>query len=169
MENKKKGFTLVELLIVITLTGILAGIVMIAFGGASERAKISKAKAEMKDIYNGISMLELDTVEWPGHKTPHLDECGQSNNEICPDGCNYGLSDCEAGLLCNPLAPDDYINWKGPYVEEVPEDPWGNEYFFDTDYHIGVECMVAIGSYGPNGVGLNQYDEDDIIYIIPSQ
>ena len=48
-------------------------------------------------------------------------------------------------------------------------DPWGNPYFLDTDYHTGGDCVVAIGSFGPNGVGQNLYDEDDIIYVIPSE
>ena len=61
---------------------------------------------------------------------------------------------------------DDFPDWTGPYLDEMPVDPWGNDYFFDPDYRIdGVKQMV-IGSSGPNGSGLNVYDEDNIIIIL---
>jgi hypothetical protein len=48
----------------------------------------------------------------------------------------------------------------------IPLDPWGHPYFFDTDYDIdpsgGVTNAAVIGSFGPNGVGQNVYDSDNI-------
>ncbi|MFH0987700.1 MAG: type II secretion system protein GspG [Patescibacteria group bacterium] len=166
---KNRGFTLIEILVSIAILVILAGVILMAYPIMIEKAKVSKARAEIKDIYNAISMLEIDSNEWLGHKMPRIKECGINNNEICSDGCLYNLSDCESGIVCNPPAPNDYFNWKGPYLEEISQDPWGNEYFFDTDYDTEDGCSVVVGSYGPNGIGLNQYDEDDIIYVIPSQ
>jgi hypothetical protein len=63
----------------------------------------------------------------------------------------------------------------------MPMDPWGNEYFFDTDYEVDnttdapcdggivpADCYLAVvvGSYGPDGVGNGLYNGDDIIKII---
>jgi hypothetical protein len=48
----------------------------------------------------------------------------------------------------------------------VPEDPWGNDYFLDTDYEINGVDYIVLGSFGPNGVGQNLYDDDDVIKII---
>ena len=166
--KKKEGFTLVEMLVVIAIIGILASIIFFSVGGAKEKAQIAKAKAEIRNIYNVFAFLENDTGEWPGHKTPNLDECGQNNNEICDDSCAFSLSDCDSGLSCDdPVIP--YSNWQGPYIsQEKLTDPWGSEYFLDTDYYIGGDCVAVVGSYGPDGIGNNQYNGDDIIFIIPT-
>ena len=191
--KNKKGFTLIELLVVIAIIGILAGIVLTSLPDAREKGKIAKARADIKDIYLAIFLLEADTARWPGHQEPYAKACGTTSvNEICSyptDNCNIGLNDCEAGLTCDdPLNP--YPNWIGSYFEEffyvaeVPSDPWGNEYFFDTDYYTDLdgdgtpECSVVIGSFGPNGLGnlkndgaggTDDNDGDDILYSISAE
>ena len=176
-RKKFRGFTLIELLVVIAIVGILAGIVLTALGSAREKAKIAKAQLEIKQIYNIILMLEIDTGYWPLKQDPNEDPIVQKdNNEICQEAaceCTfYDLIDCRAGLLCNPVnPPDEFPNWQGPYIANMPLDPWGNEYFFDTDYDIvpggGTKWAVVIGSYGPDGIGFNNYDTgDDVIYIV---
>ncbi len=171
--HAKNGFSLIEMLIIIAIIGTLASIVLSNVRTAKEKAKIARAKQEVRQIYNAITLLETDTEEWPGHQASYVIAAGKIGNEICPDGCNYPLSDCMAGIICNPGFPDNYFHWGGPYMSNIPEDPWGNEYFFDTDYDIqpgpGEKWAVVIGSYGPNGQGDNQYDDDDIIYTIISE
>ena len=164
----KKGFTLIELLVVIAIVGILAAIVLVNVGSSREKARIAKAKAETRNFYNAIAMLALDTEEWPNHQT--MEEVNQeADNEICADGCLISLNDCGAGLVC-----DDglFSNWQGPYISEIPLDPWGQEYFFDSDYDLNPagpsEWVAAVGSYGPDGIGNNQYNGDDILYIVPT-
>ncbi|KPJ55122.1 hypothetical protein AMJ47_01190 [Parcubacteria bacterium DG_72] len=167
----KKGFSLIEILVVIAIIGILATIVLVNLSVARKKAKIVQAQTEIRQIYNGIAMLNLDSDEWLAHKKPDEVEPGASGNEICQDGCTYSLEDDEVGLL-NDDSSNPYDNWDGPYINTIT-DPWGNEYFFDTDYdynqHMGLpgsKWVVVVGSYGPNGVGLNQYDADDIIYVV---
>jgi len=168
--KKEKGFTLIELLVVIAIIGILASIVLVSVNSVRQRAKITKAKAEARQIYNAILMLEQDTGEWPGHKAAYQIQPGASNNEICDDGCTFRFSDSRAGLTANDGL---YSNWSGPYLSATHLiDPWGSEYFFDTDYDLNPapgdqgQYGVVIGSYGPNGLRLNNYDADDVFYII---
>lgn len=174
MRNfSKKAFTLVEVLIVVTVVGFLVGIMLVSLVETKRKAKITKAQIETRSILNAILLLESDTGLWPGgqeaFKVNQTDD-----NEICPDGCAFGLSDSQAGLTSTN---GSYPNWKGPYIKEIPTDPWGNEYFFDTDYDIdpgaGREWVVVIGSYGPDGKEKDGYDsgyaDDDIIHTVPAE
>jgi prepilin-type N-terminal cleavage/methylation domain-containing protein len=164
----KKGFSLIEILVVITIIGILAMIVITNVNSARDAARIAKTRADNKAIFDAVLMLESDTGQWPGHKKAYQMESGSSNNEICDDGCDFKLSDPQAGLASTDgLFP----NWKGPYLSASQlVDSWGSEYFLDTDYDLNPasgdqgQYGVVIGSYGLNGVGLNQYDADDIYY-----
>ena len=163
----KQGFTLIELLVVIAIIGILASIVFVSFPGATEKARIGKARAEIGQIYKGILALEVETGCWPKSpaeadcKTPREVEVGGGNNEI------WDLSDLAVGIMGD--SGDDFYNWGGPYLDQIPLDPWGNNYFMDTDYNIDGTDFALLGSFGLNGVGQNLYDEDDVFFIIAEQ
>jgi len=168
-KKASRGFTLIELLVVIAIIGLLAGIVLVSLGGAREEARRGKARSEIHAIRTALLRLEIDTNEWPDHQPPW---------EVCDVGCpgtneTWDLNTEEAGLTQDDSG-SPYSGWKGPYLEAVPLDPWGNDYFLDTDYEIqtnGDPCdgaggcikAVAIGSFGPDGVGQNDYNADDII------
>jgi general secretion pathway protein G len=151
-----RGFTVIELMVVIGIIGIIAGIAVMALGKYVEKAKIAEATADINTIHKAMVLLENDTGEWPGHQTS-----GQINkgfgNEV------WDLSVPAAGLLSTDGA---FPNWKGPYLASITEDPWGKDYFFDTDYEIGGVDAAVVGSFGPNEVGQNLYDDDDVIKVI---
>ena len=144
----RKGFTLIELLIVIAIIGILSGIVLSSLSTAREKAKIAKALAEISQIETSLILLVDDTDQWPG---------GQD-----PDG-TFCTSPASDGNEIEDLHLEASLN---PYFPNMPTDPWGNGYFFDTDYDIDGGTSVVVGSYGPNGQGLNDYDDDDVVKII---
>jgi len=166
----EKGFTLIELLVVVAIIGILAGVILVGFSTASEKARIGKVKAELSQIYKAMQIMQIDTFEWPGHQTPITSGAVPlGDNELCDDGCTFSLTDNAAGLLGTDGA---FANWSGPYLQtdKILIDPWGSEYFFDTDYDIDptaeVNQAVVLGSYGPDGTGNNLYNADDIILLI---
>jgi prepilin-type N-terminal cleavage/methylation domain-containing protein len=165
------GFTLIELLVAISIIGLLATLSFAAYDSARDKAKVSKAQEEISQIATAIEMLAIDTNEWPGHQLADImcrDLPGgcPSGNELCGDGCANGLSSEAAGLTQNDSS-NPYTGWAGPYIYSIPLDPWDNEYFFDTDYNHSTQgWVVVVGSYGPDGIGNNQYNSDDIINII---
>ena len=167
--KKSEGFTLVELLVAIGIIGLLSTLAVVGYGSIRNSARTNVAKQHLHEIRKAIDMLENDTGFWPsqeaaaGSSNPQvagLVACGASDNEV------QDLGDEQSGLVANNT---DFTGWSGPYMNSVPTDPWGNEYFFDTDYDIaptGGEWGAVLGSYGPNGVGNNLYDSDDIIIVL---
>jgi len=162
-ERNRRGFTLVELMIVVVIIGVLAAMAAVRFNQARERVKIAEAKLWVNRIAKAIETMGAETGEWPNH-LPAGYVCYWPHNEV------WDLSTPEAGLVAND--PDDpYPDWGGPYMQSVPLDPWGHKYFFDSDYYLRDQhkWVAAVGSYGPNGKGPNYYDDDNIIVIIATE
>jgi prepilin-type N-terminal cleavage/methylation domain-containing protein len=186
-QINSRGFTLIELLVVIAIIGVLATMSTVAVNLARNKARIAKAQNDIDEIYKAIASMANDTNFWPKHQTiDSVCTSSCSNNEICgPDAtnatCATGLSASSSGII----ATDGIFGgWNGPYMYQVPLDPWNHEYFFDTDYMVkdadNTPCdgdalchnVVVIGSYGPDGLALPNgvsppaYGADDIIKII---
>jgi len=151
-----RGFTLVELMIVIAIIGILAAIALIVSSSYRTRAKVAEATSDLDMIYKAMVLLESDTGLWPGHQTVSQINQG-SGNEV------WDLSAAAAGLVSTD---GNFPGWDGPYLPSMPKDPWGNNYFLDTDYQINTVNQIVLGSFGPNGEGPNDYDDDDVIKIL---
>ncbi|MGB0757015.1 MAG: type II secretion system protein [Patescibacteria group bacterium] len=156
MLNRKKGFTLLEVLVVIGIIGVLTALGTVFYRTAQDDAEIAKAQADIDTLYEAIGELMVDTAEWPGHQTPEMINTSGSN-EL------WDLTTAEAGLL---QTDGSYTDWDGPYLPSIPLDPWGNQYFLDTDYDLNGVTVPVVGSFGPNGVGPNVYDSDDIVKVI---
>lgn len=175
LRSQKSGFTLIEVLVVIGIIGLLSTLGRAAFGYARNSAKITKVGADTEQIAKAMRILSNDTLLWPGGLP--IDAVGTAEGvEICSStpNCAYDMSSPAAGLVATD---GSYLGWSGPYMSSIPKDPWGNQYFFDPYYEIqpdGTPCdgesicapAAVLGSYGPNGVGNNDYDEDDIIKIL---
>ncbi len=185
MFKNKKGFTLIELLVTITIIGVLSTLATVAVNNARKNAKITKAVSTISELRKAIDIMEADTMRWPGDQQPKQIS-SSSDNELCgPDAnlntCTNSLIGGAGGLTAND---GSFQGWLGPYMNPFDLDPWGYEYFFDTDYSIdssdrpcecsgGVGCTdaVVIGSYGPDGLGApngvaGSYGCDDIILIL---
>jgi general secretion pathway protein G len=156
-SKNSAGFSLIELLVGIAIIGILSAIAIPAYMAYREKAKIAQAYAELKDIQLAIGLLAIDTNRWPGPNPVGV----TANLEA------WDLNALNAGLfVANPV---DFPNWRGPYIKSgVPQDPWGSDYFFDPDYNINGTNFVVVGSFGPNRVGRNVYDSDDVVLVLPA-
>ena len=158
--NKKNqtGFTIIDFLVVIGIIGFLSVVAMTATYYARIYAKKEKVYADLSAIAKAIENLALDTGQWPGHHIPYIPcvlncDCNEIEN----------LSVALAGIKdTDGLFP----NWSGPYIQILSNDPWGTAYFYDSDYAINGQTKAVVGSYGPNKQGLNNYDADDIVYVI---
>jgi prepilin-type N-terminal cleavage/methylation domain-containing protein len=185
-KKDNRGFSLIELLAVIAIIGTLATIAIGAIYSARERAKEARVLNDLKLISDAMVMLINDSNLWPGEQTVNV-VSAVANNEICGadvNGENCGaqtLSANTSGLLATN---GNFTNWAGPYLNSTILDPWGHEYFFDTDYSLDINSepcacggggctdAVVLGSYGPDGAGkptsgvAGAYGCDDIIKII---
>ena len=103
----KKGFTLIELMIVVIIIAALAAMVVPRLAGRSEQAKVAVAKADINsNISMALKLYELDNGSFPT--------------------TGSGLN----ALIAQPSSGAQVSNWNGPYLEKPPIDPWGNPYQF---------------------------------------
>jgi len=153
--TRSSGYTLIELLVNLAIIGILTGISISTYITYKEKAKIARAKVDLKKIHLAIEALAIDTEKWPGPNTIGV----TTNQEI------WDLTTTEAGLLS---ATNAFTNWKGPYIESIPKDPWGSDYFFDPDYYINGNPVPVVGSFGPDKKGKFTYDSNNIYRLLPT-
>ena len=159
-RTKEGGFSLIEIMVVLGVIAVLTGIAVPAYNSYIEKGKIAEAMSDLKRIQTAIIALATDTGEWPGHQSIGKLDSGGSN-EI------WNLNAATAGLTADDPGTA-YPNWNGPYITSVPLDPWGTNYFMDTDYTFG-GTVVAIGSFGPDKCcwSPQTYDSNNEILILP--
>ena len=147
---KKNGFTLMEIMIVVSITGLLMAMGALAVVKGMTNTRINQAESELEIIATAMLQLAWDTGRWPNRAI----RTNPGSREV------WALSASTTGLLEDDSA---YKGWRGPYLDsDILIDPWGNPYFFDPDYRVDGVMRVAVGSFGPNRVGRNMYDNDDV-------
>jgi len=122
-RQRLQGFTLVEMLLVLVILGVLAGIVYPRVAGTGERARVTSTKTQIDAFKTALNLFEVD-------------------NGYYPKGRN--------GLLDLMQKPRDSQNWHGPYLESIPKDPWGNEYVYEFPGRHNPNSFDLM-SMGPDG------------------
>jgi len=154
----RQGFTLIELLVVVAIIGLLASIVLVSLGSAREKSRIAVAESVVVEL----SKVVLINYEQSNGTSP-----SPSNTDI-GTGCTYWGSGTVVGFVNN--SGNRYDEWLGPFLPEVPKDPWGRCYTIDGPVNEscpGDLCGSKVCSSGENGVyeswnGLPESRGDDI-------
>lgn len=127
----QRGFTFVEIMVVVAILAILAAIVVPRIMGRTDEAKITAAKVQMRNVEGALKLYKLDTGKYP--PTEH------------------GLE----ALVTKPTSGKVPKNWrKGGYLQAVPKDPWGTPFIYLSPGVHDDYDLVSNGSDGePGGEG----------------
>jgi general secretion pathway protein G len=132
--NRQSGFTLLEMLVVMVIIGLLAGLVGPRIFGKVDSSKVQTAQTQVKMLESALNIMRLDVGQIPPPE--------------------QGLQ----WLLSAPLDSNLQSLWKGPYIEgALPMDPWNNPYQYTTPGPDNKPYAVySFGADGkPGGEGLN--------------
>jgi general secretion pathway protein G len=127
---RQRAFTLVEMLLVLTILAILAGIVIPKMSGRIPQAKIAAAQTDISAFKTALGMYEVDTGSFPAGRNGLMALIQKPNNNV--------------------------LGWKGPYLEKdtLPLDPWNKPYVYEFPGKHNPSGF-DIYSMGPTGQGGN--------------
>lgn len=130
--RRQAGFTLVELMLVMVILATLAAIVVPKLSGRTEKARKTAAMADINNIKGMLNLYEVEVGHYPE-----------------PDD----------GLMALLENVEEDPNWGGPYLEQPPIDPWGQEYIYDYPgrYNVDGFDLYSVGADGDEGT------EDDVV------
>jgi general secretion pathway protein G len=130
----QRGFTLIELIVVVLILAILAALVVPRVVGRTSDAKRAKAAA---DIATMASLLQQYRVD----------------NDVYPS--------TEEGLDALRKQPSNTPNWRGPYSsKDIPTDPWGSPYIYESPGPNGEDFLIT--SYGSDRAAGGDGDAADL-------
>jgi general secretion pathway protein G len=128
-QHAVRGFTLLELLVVIAIIGLLATLVGPKVAEIFDKSKTKVAKIQISEIDKSLQVFKLDVGRYPTTAE--------------------GLQ----ALIAKPGAAN---GWNGPYMQSVPNDPWGNPYrYANPGPNGGIEILSLGADNAPGGEGEN--------------
>ncbi len=122
---RERGFTLIEIMVVVVIIGLLATLVLPRVLGRQEEAFVAKAQSDIRALSSALQLYKLDNFSFPSTE--------------------QGLE----ALVRKPSGDPPAKNWKqGGYIDRLPNDPWGNPYQYLSP---GEQSEVDIWSFGADG------------------
>jgi len=129
-QSKTKGFTLLEMLVVVLIIGLLVTIVVVNVAHRPDEARIKTAKAQIAQISQALDMYNLDNSQYPTE-----------------DQGLMALFEEPTGFPAPPAwGPQPYMRGKEP-----PKDPWGGDYHYSIDDKTGMFLIISFGAKGEEG------------------
>ncbi len=130
--NKQQGFTLIEVMVVVVILGILAAVVVPRIMDNPDKARITKAKQDIRAMESALNLYRLDNFSYPN---------------------------TEQGLEALVSVPSDLANSEnykqGGYIRKLPKDPWGSAYLYLSPGEHGELDIYSLGVDGaPGGTGV---------------
>jgi general secretion pathway protein G len=129
----QKGFTLIEIMVVVVILGILASVIAPRIMDNPDKARVSKAKHDINALESALDVYRLDNFVYPT--------------------TDQGLE----ALVSPPTTSPEPPNWKqGGYIKRLKKDPWGNDYLYLSPGQNGEIDIYSLGADGaPGGDGIN--------------
>ncbi len=126
-----RGFTLIEVMVVIVILAVLAALVVPKVMGRPDEARITAARQDIASILQALKLYRLDNMRYPTTE--------------------QGLQ----ALVTQPTTPPVPQNWKGNgYLERMPKDPWGNPYqYLQPGLHSEIDVLSLGADGAPGGEG----------------
>lgn len=126
MNANAKGFSLIEVLVVVVIISILAAVVVPRIMDEPDRARVVRAEQDIRALVTALNLYRLDNASYPSTE--------------------QGLG----ALVERPSGNPEPRNWKaGGYLEQLPLDPWGREYQY---LRPGIHGEIDVWSLGANGL-----------------
>ena len=126
-QARQRGFTLIEIMVVVVIIGLLAAIIGPQVAGRADQAKVTKAQSDIAALETALTMYKLDNFRYPT---------------------------TDQGLKSLVVKPEDPTvrNWKpGGYVRRASKDPWGNDYQYRSPGEHGEIDIFSFGADGQAG------------------
>ncbi|CAM4221256.1 type II secretion system major pseudopilin GspG [Bordetella tumbae] len=130
-RSRQQGFTLIEIMVVVVIMGILAALVVPRVLDRPDQARRVAAKQDINGLMQALKLYRLDNGRYPS---------------------------TAQGLQALVQRPEGARNWR-PYLDRMPNDPWGHPYQY---LNPGVKGEIDVFSFGPDNKPGGEQDDADI-------
>ena len=133
-SRRQRGFTLIELMVVLAIIGVLAALIVPNVLGRADDARMTAARTDVGNLMQALKLYKLDNQRYPS--------------------AEQGLK----ALIAKPTTEPVPVNWKS-YLDKLPNDPWGRAYMY---MNPGVKGEIDVLSFGSDGQAGGEGKDADI-------